>query len=61
MHRTLVQDVGDKLKREEREYGRGRKFRTKMRTLEQQVLLLEEDQEKLEKVFPQVGSSAAGS
>ncbi|KAK9833219.1 hypothetical protein WJX74_010732 [Apatococcus lobatus] len=48
-----VKDVGDKLKREEREFGRGRKFRTKLRTLEQQVLLLEEDQEKLEKVFPQ--------
>ena len=56
---SSVQDVGDKLKREEREFGRGRKFRSKIRTLEQQVLLLEEDQEKLEKVFPQVSIPAA--
>ena len=44
------------MRKEDREVGRGRKWRQNYRLLNQEVLLLEEDEKKLELVYPQVGT-----
>lgn len=49
-----VQEVVDTLKREEREGGKGRKWRGAFRRIQQQLLDLEADSKALELVFPQV-------
>lgn len=50
-----VQETAAKLRKEDREVGRGRKWRQNYRLLNQEVLLLEEEEKKLELVYPQVG------
>lgn len=42
------------LKREEREQGKGRRWRKNFKLLQNQMLLLEEDEQQLEMVYPQV-------
>ena len=49
-----VQDVLETLKKEEREQGKGRKWRGAFRRIQQQLLDLENDSKALELVFPQV-------
>lgn len=51
---VLPQEVADNLKREERETGRGRKWRRHFLELNQQLMALEDDETALERVFPQV-------
>lgn len=50
-----MQETAAKLRKEDREVGRGRKWRQNYRLLNQEVLLLEEEEKKLELVYPQVG------
>lgn len=52
-----MQESAAKLRKEDREVGRGRKWRQNYRLLNQEVLLLEEEEKKLELVYPQVGQS----
>ena len=49
-----VQETAAKLRKEDREVGRGRKWRQNYRLLNQEVVLLEEEEKKLELVYPQV-------
>ena len=49
-----MQESAAKLRKEDREVGRGRKWRQNYRLLNQEVLLLEEEEKKLELVYPQV-------
>lgn len=49
-----MQESAAKLRKEDREVGRGRKWRQNYRLLNQEVLLLEEENKKLELVYPQV-------
>ena len=51
---ACIQEVATNLKREEREGGRGLKFRRHFRQLTQQLVALEDDEIALERVFPQV-------
>lgn len=48
-----IKDVAEALRRKERESGRSRKWRSNFKALQTQLIVLEEDQEQLEKVFPQ--------
>ena len=50
-----LQETAAKLRKEDREVGRGRKWRQNYRLLNQEVVLLEEEEKKLELVYPQVG------
>lgn len=52
-----MQETAAKLRKEDREVGRGRKWRQNYRLLNQEVLLLEEEEKKLELVYPQVDLS----
>lgn len=52
-----LQESAGKLRKEDREVGRGRKWRQNYRLLNQEVLLLEEEEKKLELVYPQVAIS----
>lgn len=45
------------LRREEREQGKGRRWRKNFKALQNQMILLEEDEQQLELVYPQVGGS----
>jgi len=49
-----TQDKAAALKQEERDHGKGRRWRGQLRKPNALVSLLEEDQDKLEKVYPQV-------
>ena len=53
---AVFRQLAEVLKREEREQGKGRRWRKNFRALQNQMLLLEEDEEQLELVYPQVGS-----
>ena len=46
--------LADALKREERERGRGWRWRRNAKALNAQLLVLEEDEHRLEMVYPQV-------
>ncbi|GAB4820473.1 hypothetical protein N2152v2_007519 [Parachlorella kessleri] len=48
-----IRQLAEVLKREEREQGKGRRWRKNFRALQNQMLLLEEDEEQLELVYPQ--------
>ena len=48
--------MGETLKRQEREGGKGRTWKKNFRALNNQLLALEEDETGLELVFPQVGA-----
>ena len=50
----LLQDLAEKLRHEDRENGRGRKWRTNYNKLNAQLLSLENDHHALELVHPQV-------
>lgn len=52
----MVQESAAKLRKEDREVGRGRKWRQNYRLLNQEVLVLEEEEKKLDLVYPQVSS-----
>lgn len=52
-----LQETAAKLRKEDREVGRGRKWRQNYRLLNKEVLLLEEEEKKLELVYPQVDIS----
>ena len=49
-----VQESAAKLRKEDREVGRGRKWRTNYRLLNQEVLVMEEEEKQLDLVYPQV-------
>lgn len=49
-----IQEVVETLKKEEREQGKGRKWRAAFRRIQQQLIDLEGDSKALELVFPQV-------
>lgn len=55
-----VQEVVETLKKDEREGGRGRKWRAAFRKIQQQLIDLENDSRALELVFPQVGFYTSG-
>jgi len=48
-----IRMLAEALKREERQKGRGLKWRRNLRALENQIIILEEDERQLEEVFPQ--------
>ncbi|KAL3139538.1 hypothetical protein ABBQ38_003861 [Trebouxia sp. C0009 RCD-2024] len=48
-----IMETAAKLRKEDREVGRGRKWRQNYRLLNKEVLLLEEEEKKLELVYPQ--------
>lgn len=48
-----IRQMAEVLKREEREQGKGRRWRRNFRALQNQLLLLEEDEHQLELVYPQ--------
>jgi len=48
-----IRMLAEALKREERQKGRGLKWRRNLRALENQIIILEEDKRQLEEVFPQ--------
>ena len=50
----LLQELAEKLRHEDRENGRGRKWRTNYNKLNAQLLSLENDHHALELVHPQV-------
>ena len=52
-----VRLIAEVLKREEREGGKGRRWRRNFKSLQNQLLVLEEDERQLEMVFPQVGGA----
>lgn len=52
------QENATKLRKADREDGRGRAWRQKLRQLNQQVVALEEDERALEVVYPQVTRTA---
>jgi LMBR1 domain-containing protein 1 len=52
--------LADALKREERENGRGWRWRRNCKALNTQLLVLEEDEQELEMVYPQVGEAEEG-
>ncbi len=56
----MFRQLAEVLKREEREQGKGRRWRKNFRALQNQMLLLEEDEEQLELVYPQVGRQIEG-
>ena len=49
-----LQELADKLRKEEREGGRNRKWRANFNRLNAQLVALENDQDNLERVHPQV-------
>lgn len=49
-----MQETAGKLRKEDREVGRGRKWRSNYRLLNQEVIVLEEEERQLELVYPQV-------
>ena len=49
-----MQETAAKLRKEDREVGRGRKWRSNYRLLNQEVVVLEEEERNLELVYPQV-------
>lgn len=54
-----MQETAAKLRKEDREVGRGRKWRQNYRLLNQEVLVLEEEEKKLDLVYPQVSSCSS--
>ena len=54
MASTVLQELAEKLRHEDRENGRGRKWRTNYNKLNAQLLALENDHHALELVHPQV-------
>lgn len=52
-----MQETAGKLRKEDREVGRGRKWRTNYRLLNQEVIVLEEEEKQLELVYPQVSTA----
>ena len=50
----MLQETAAKLRKEDREVGRGRKWRSNYRLLNQEVVVLEEEEKNLELVYPQV-------
>ena len=55
----MVQESAAKLRKEDREVGRGRRWRQNYRLLNQEVLVLEEEEKQLDLVYPQVSSSSS--
>ena len=56
MSSTVPQELAEKLRHEDRENGRGRKWRTNYNKLNAQLLALENDHHALELVHPQVNN-----
>ena len=52
-----IRGIANELKQQERVGGKTRKWRQQMKVLTQQMLSLEEEEQALLKVFPQVGAS----
>lgn len=53
-----VRAIAEVLKREEREGAKGRRWRKNFKALQNQMVLLEEDEQQLELVFPQASAAA---
>lgn len=53
-----MQETAAKLRKEDREVGRGRKWRQNYRLLNQEVVVLEEEERQLDLVYPQVSPSS---
>lgn len=56
-----LQVTAEMLKRQEREVGRNRHWRSNFKQLQRQLIQLEEDEVVLDSVFPQVGGLEAGA
>lgn len=54
LEHVTLQETAAKLRKEDREVGRGRKWRSNYRLLNQEVVVLEEEEKNLELVYPQV-------
>lgn len=56
-----VQATAELLKRQEREAGKNRHWRSNFKQLQRQLIQLEEDEVVLDSVFPQVGGAVPSS